>query len=96
MKQKIMAICDTEEGYAFRMAEYILEKVKLPYTLHLFTAVEELKKFAGREEIEVLLIAGGAWGVSREEFVRSQGAQMFGLQEGEGGEQGERGWICLL
>ena len=29
MRHKIMAICDTEEGYAFRMAEYILEKVKL-------------------------------------------------------------------
>ena len=93
LKQKIMAICDTEEGYAFRMAEYILEKVKLPYTLHLFTAVEELKKFAGREEIEVLLIAEGAWRLIREEFVRSQVAQMFVLQEGEGEEQEE---LCCI
>ena len=38
MTHKIMAICDTEEGYAFRMAEYLLDKVRLPYTLHLFTA----------------------------------------------------------
>lgn len=30
MSQKIMAICDIEEGYAFRMAEYILEKVRRP------------------------------------------------------------------
>lgn len=81
MRHKIMAICDTEEGYAFRMAEYILEKVKLPYTLHLFTAVEELEKFAGREEIEILLIAESAWQMIREEFVRSQVAQMFVLQE---------------
>ena len=77
MRHKIMAICDTEEGYAFRMAEYILEKVKLPYTLHLFTAVEELKKFAGREEIEILLIAENAWRMIREEFVRSQVAQII-------------------
>ena len=81
MKQKIMAICDTEEGYAFRMAEYILDKVRLPYTLHLFTAVEELKKFAGREEIEILLIAENAWRLLREEYLCKQVAQMFILQE---------------
>lgn len=93
MKRKIMAICDTEEGYAFRMAEYILEKVKLPYTLHLFTAVEELKKFAGREEIEILLIAESAWRMIREEFVRNQVAQMFVLQESENVEQDE---LCRI
>lgn len=81
MTHKIMAICDTEEGYAFRMAEYLLEKVKLPYTLHLFTAVEELEKFAGREEIEILLIAESAWRLLKEEYVRNQVAQMFILQE---------------
>lgn len=93
MKHKIMAICDTEEGYAFRMAEYILEKVKLPYTLHLFTAVEELEKFAGREEIEILLIAENAWRMIREEFVRSQVTQMFVLQESEQAEQDE---VCRI
>lgn len=81
MTHKIMAICDTEEGYAFRMAEYLLEKVRLPYTLHLFTAVEELEKFAGREKIEILLIAESAWRLIKEEYVRKQVAQMFILQE---------------
>lgn len=89
-----MAICDTEEGYAFRMAEYILEKVKLPYTLHLFTAVDELKKFAGREEIEILLIAESAWRMIREEFVRSQVAQMFVLQES--GQTAAEDEICRI
>lgn len=81
MTHKIMAICDTEEGYAFRMAEYLLEKVKLPYALHLFTAVEELEKFAGREEIEILLIAESAWRLIKEEYIRTHVAQMFILQE---------------
>ena len=27
MKQKIFAICDMEEAYALRMAEYMLEKI---------------------------------------------------------------------
>lgn len=89
MRHKIMAICDTEEGYAFRMAEYLLEKVKLPYTLHLFTAVEELEKFAGREEIEILLIAESAWRLLREEYVRNQVAQMFVLQESGEAMQGD-------
>ena len=75
------------------MAEYILEKVKLPYTLHLFTAVEELEKFAGREEIEILLIAESAWHMIREEFVRSQVAQMFVLQESEQAEEDE---VCRI
>lgn len=83
MREKIMAVCDTEEGYAFRMAEYLLEKVKLPYTVHLFTAVEELERFAGREEIEVLLIAESAWKLLKEEYVRKQVAQLFILQESE-------------
>lgn len=83
MREKIMAICDTEEGYAFRMAEYLLEKVKLPYTVHLFTAVEELERFAGREEIAVLLIAENAWKLLKEEYVRKQVTQLFILQESE-------------
>lgn len=81
MTQKIMAICDMEEGYAFRMAEYLLEKVRLPYTLHLFTAVEELEKFAGWEDIEILLIAESAWRLLKEAYIRKQVAQMFILQE---------------
>lgn len=83
MKHKIMAICDTEESYAFRMAEYVLEKVKLPYTLHLFTAAEELEQFAKREGIEILLIAETAWRMIREEYIREQVTQIFILQESE-------------
>jgi len=83
LKEKIMAVCDTEEGYAFRMAEYLLEKVRLPYTVHLFTGVEELERFASREEIAVLLIAESAWRLLKEEFVKTQAAQLFILQESE-------------
>ncbi len=93
MTHKIMAICDTEEGYAFRMAEYLLEKVKLPYTLHLFTAVEELEKFAGQEEIEVLLIAESAWRLLKEEYIRKQVTQMFILQES--GETAQENLCCI-
>lgn len=83
MKQKIFAICDTEEAYALRLSEYILDKVRLPYTLHLFTKVEELQRFTGQEEIAVLVIAESAFRMLREEYVRQQVAQMFVLQEND-------------
>lgn len=83
MKEKIMAVCDMEESYAFRMAEYLLEKVRLPYAVHLFTGVEELERFADREEIAVLLIAESAWRLLKEEYIRKQVAQLFILQESE-------------
>lgn len=82
MKQKIFAICDTEEAYAIRLTEYMLEKIRLPYALHLFTQVEELQKFMQQEEVEILLIAENALRILREEYVRRQVAKLFVLQEG--------------
>ncbi len=93
MSQKIMAICDIEEGYAFRMAEYILEKVRLPYTLHLFTAASELEKFAMQEEIAVLLIAESALKLLKQEYIRKQVEQIFVLQESDHKEQED---LCYI
>ena len=70
MKQKVFAICDMEEAYALRLTEYMLERIRLPYTLHLFTEVEELQKFAQQEKIEILLIAESALRMLQEEYVR--------------------------
>ena len=81
MKQKIFAICDLEEAYAFRLTEYMLEKVRIPYTIHLFTKVEELQKYTQQERIEILLIAESAFRMFKEEYIRQQVAQIFVLQE---------------
>lgn len=83
MRQKIMAICDTEEAYAFRLAEYLLEKGKLPYVLYLFTEVEKLQNLAQQEEIAILLIAENAWKLIKEEYVRQKVQQLFVLQESD-------------
>lgn len=83
MKQKVFVICDTEEAYAFRLTEYMLERVRLPYTLHLFTRVDDLRNFAEREKIEILLIAESALLLLQEEYVRQQVAQIFVLQESD-------------
>lgn len=83
MRQKIMAICDTEEAYAFRLAEYLLEKGKFPYVLYLFTEVEKLQNLAQQEEIAILLIAENAWKLIKEEYVRQKVQQLFVLQESD-------------
>ncbi len=93
MKQKIMAVCDTEEAYAHRLAEYMLDRVKLPYALHLFTRVEELQKFIDGARVEVLLIAESAWKRLQGESVRQQASQIFVLQES--GTPQEEGICCI-
>ncbi|MBO5473234.1 MAG: hypothetical protein J6A08_05545 [Lachnospiraceae bacterium] len=93
MKQKIMAVCDTEEAYAYRLAEYVLEKGKLPYAFHLFTEVEKLQDLMEREEIAILLIAESALKLIKEEFVRQKVLQLFVLQENE---KSDREDLCYI
>lgn len=83
MKQKVFAICDIEEAYAFRLTEYMLEKVRLPYTLHLFTKVEELQNFIQQQKIGILLIAENALQLLREENIKQQAEEIFVLQEND-------------
>ena len=83
MKQKIFAICDLEEAYALRLAEYMLEKIRVSYALHLFTRVEELERFMEQEEIAILLIAESALELLHMEYVKRQVVQMFVLQEND-------------
>lgn len=93
MRQKVFAICDTEEAYAVRLTEYMLEKVRLPYTLHLFTKVEELQKFAEQKEIEILLIAENTLKMLKEEYIRQQVAKVFILQENDVAQQDKQNCI---
>lgn len=93
MKQKIMAICDTEEAYAFRLAEYVLEKGRLPYAFHLFTEVEKLQNLMEREEIALLLIAESALKFLKEEYVKQKVLRMFVLQEND---KHDRDDLCYI
>lgn len=81
MKQKIFAVCDLEEAYAFRMAEYITEKVPIPYALHLFTKTEELRIFLEQNKISILLIGESA---IRELKIQLDIPNVFVLQESDG------------
>ncbi|MCI9372568.1 MAG: hypothetical protein HFI52_04100 [Lachnospiraceae bacterium] len=79
MKQEIMAVCDLEEAYAFRMAEYINRKTPLPYALHLFTKTAELEKFVQENKTAVLLIGESAAGQLKE---KPDISYVFVLREG--------------
>lgn len=86
MKQEIFAICDLEEAYAFRMAEYIMEKVPVPYALHLFTRTEELQVFLKENEISILLISESA---IHEITIELHIPNIFVLQESDSVQEGE-------
>ena len=49
--RKIMAICDTEAGYACRLMEYLEEKRSLPYEIHAFTSADTLCDFAAGPQV---------------------------------------------
>lgn len=80
MKQKIFVVCDLEENYAFRMAEYISDKIPMSYKLHIFTQIEKLKTFLEQNKISILLIAESAM---RKLKVNVDIPNVFVLQESE-------------
>ncbi len=60
MKHYILAICDVEQTYAYRLMEFLNKKEKNPFIIRAFTTVEELMTFDAEQEIEILLISENA------------------------------------
>lgn len=58
METKILAICDAEKQYAFKLMEAFCEKKNLGFQVHAFSSIEEMKVFTARMKIEILLIPG--------------------------------------
>ena len=59
-KKKIFAICDLEETYVVRLADYLNTRGMLPYQVLAFTNLESLGQYARNNEIEILLISTDA------------------------------------
>jgi cellulose biosynthesis protein BcsQ len=57
LKNKILAVCDSEEAYVGRLMEYLNGKQISPFYVRSFTSWEALEDFAQQEEIEVLLVS---------------------------------------
>lgn len=60
MKKKIFAICDLEESYVVRLADYLNRSAQLPMQVVAFTKPEALRKYAEEHPVEVLLISSEA------------------------------------
>lgn len=57
MDKRILAIFDGEEGYAYRLMDYIGGKENIPFEIHVFTKRDKFLPYAQKEEIECLLIS---------------------------------------
>ncbi|MGN0431175.1 MAG: hypothetical protein ACI4EQ_02350 [Lachnospiraceae bacterium] len=57
MKEKILALYDSEKDYLENLARFLKEKEELPFSLHTYTEAEKLVASAKKEKIEVLLVA---------------------------------------
>lgn len=57
MKKNILAVCDTENGYACRFAEYVNRKKGLPFEAEAFTDTEKLKIYTEEHALEILMVA---------------------------------------
>lgn len=61
MDKRILAIFDGEEDYAYRLMDFISEKEKIPFEIHVFTKQDKFYSYAEVEEIECLLISENAY-----------------------------------
>ncbi len=68
MKKNILAVCDTESGYACNFAEYMNRRKRLPFEAEAFTDVERLREYAGENPLEILMIAEADMDASVEEI----------------------------
>lgn len=60
MKHCILAICDVEQAYAYRLMEFLNQKEGNPFIVQAFTTLESLMDFSSEHLIEILLISEGA------------------------------------
>ena len=61
MDKKILAIFDSEEGYAYRLMEFITEKKNVPFEVYVFTnrdkLIQELKEETSKKLSEIIVDA---------------------------------------
>ena len=59
-KKKVFAICDLEEAYVVRLADYLNRQSQMPMQVLAFTQLDRLKEYAQDNPIEILLISSDA------------------------------------
>lgn len=56
MKSKNIVICDSESGYADRLAQWLLEKKEMNFQIHVMSDLRLAEKFAKEQEIHILIV----------------------------------------
>lgn len=59
MKHCILAICDVEKAYAYRLMDFLNKKEGNPFIVQAFTTIEALVSYGVEHPIEILLISEG-------------------------------------
>lgn len=57
MKKHVFAICDTDECYANRLAEYLLTRRELPFEIRTYTKAAKLTAFLREHTADIVLVS---------------------------------------
>lgn len=80
MDKRIMAVYDVDSLYADRFADFANQKEEVPFTVMAFTALDRLRSFAAKNQIEILLINAS---VGEAEIKKIAAGQIVTLADGE-------------
>lgn len=78
VKKPILAICDSEAAYVYRLLEYMNKKSGLPFEVRAFTDTKKLKEFGSEKNIALLLVDEHVL----EDWMRGLGSKVVVLSEG--------------
>ncbi|MBE5872029.1 MAG: hypothetical protein E7294_12355 [Lachnospiraceae bacterium] len=70
--RQVMAVCDCEKQYAFRLAEYMNRQKSLPFEVMAFDDLQKLETYLQTQEIMVLLIEEGLFFAAKTELTIPQ------------------------
>lgn len=87
MKRKILAVCDLEVSYAVQFVEHMNHRKNLPFEVQAFSSLENLKVFADKHPVEILLVSERALDQREEEVKRWNIGQVVVLGEGVQGKR---------
>lgn len=68
MKEPILAICDSEQEYAYHLMEYLCRKDGFPYEVQVFTDPEHLELYVQDTPVDMLVVAETDYRVQMQEW----------------------------
>lgn len=78
--EQIMAIYDTDSGYADRFADFANQKEKVPFKVMAFTTIETLQEYAGKHKISILFLGSQ---IPEEQLKEISATEVVHLTEGK-------------